>query len=346
MQVVRAPERLVLGALEQPRAAVQVRRRVRRVGQRPGRHRRLLRVEEIGVAEMRQVLAGVAAGVLPAAVHVDKTIRLEDADAPVALAGVAAAMEIVEQLVRRRREQRPLAHPHRRGCHALAVERRLDAVDARRLHRGKVRFEVAFARAPCGEVRQRLEVALRHGLAAGHHAVASVRGRACRLDDRAFRIGRRQRHLIHLHQQRIGGEPDGDRGDLLRRFGGEGAGRRERRGREDREDRRRRGGGDDGATGRGRPACGGDRGHGIDHRGWGHKGWRVETTGGGAPARTHRRRRSSPEPAFRIPGRHQFQAMFFGHFTPELGHLPELFGYLLLMTLFTTLTLLIVGSCL
>ncbi|EEF93419.1 hypothetical protein CATMIT_01953, partial [Catenibacterium mitsuokai DSM 15897] len=66
VQIVRAPERFVLDLRLQAMRGEQGLARVRAIGQHPRCHRRLLRIEMIGVAQVREVLALVAAGVLPA----------------------------------------------------------------------------------------------------------------------------------------------------------------------------------------------------------------------------------------------------------------------------------------
>ena len=65
--------------------------------QRPDDQRRLLRIEEVGVRQVRQVLAVVATRVLPSAPDVDVAIGVEHANVLVGFVRVAIRLEIVEE---------------------------------------------------------------------------------------------------------------------------------------------------------------------------------------------------------------------------------------------------------
>ena len=57
-----------------------------------------MRVVEIGIAEVRKILAGLAAGVVPSAVNIHSFTRVDDGNGPVAFTGIAVGDKVVENI--------------------------------------------------------------------------------------------------------------------------------------------------------------------------------------------------------------------------------------------------------
>jgi len=66
-------------------------------GQRPSRESRLLRVEEVGVGQVRQIFAVVAPGILPPSPDVDEAVAAMDADIAIGGVGVTTEPEVIDQ---------------------------------------------------------------------------------------------------------------------------------------------------------------------------------------------------------------------------------------------------------
>ncbi|MNV20466.1 hypothetical protein D3C71_1113670 [compost metagenome] len=206
MQIIRAPECFVFHLRLQSLRGKQRLACMRAIGQHPGRHRGLLRIEIICVAQVRQVLALVAAGILPTAPDIHLARGLEDAQVAVGGIGVAAAVEVAQQLRAGRGESCVVADRHRcRHC-MLFADAHIYLVLAALLDIRKVDAEIALARTPLGERLQRLQIAALYRLAITQHGVAALSGFARIFDNRPLRAVPFQRYLVDLHQQWLGGQ--------------------------------------------------------------------------------------------------------------------------------------------
>ncbi len=236
MQVVGAPECFVLYLRLQAMRGEQRLARVRAIGQHPRRHRSLLRIEEVGIAQVRQVFALVAAGILPATPHVHPARGLEDGQVPVRFVGVAAAPEVTQQLRAGRGEHGVIAYRHRCRGGTRRADAHIHLVLAGLLGGRKIDAEVALARTPFGKGGQRPQFAALDRLAVAQHGVAAPAGIARVLDDGPLRSSPLQCHLVDLDQQRLSRQAYRDGGCRFRCL------RRERRQvREDGQGHRQRG---------------------------------------------------------------------------------------------------------